>query len=165
MPTEPSTGPINTRKVQGRRTLRFSTLQEIRVEAQRLAAAERAGTLKVLGNWTLGQNLGHLALWMTLPMDKIPPSPWFIRLLGPLIKGRFLKGPIPTGFRMSGVEGGTLGIEPISTEEGLRRLVAAIDEARGFTEIKHPVFGHMTVAQRIALHCRHAELHLSFLVP
>lgn len=165
MPSDAPLSPIDTRSVQGRRELRFSTLQEIRAEAERLAKAERAGSLKVLGNWTLGQTLGHLALWITLPMDKIPPAPWFIRLLGPVIKGRFLKGPMPSGFRMSRVEGGTLGIEPLSTDEGLRRLSNAVDEARGFTDVKHPVFGHMTAAQRIALHCRHAELHLSFLVP
>ena len=51
-------------KTASRRALHFNTIPDAIAEADRLAAADRAGKLKQLGNWTLGQNLGHLASWV-----------------------------------------------------------------------------------------------------
>ena len=54
---------VDTGKVPGRRPLRFESIDQVLAEVDRLVEAERAGQLKRLGNWTLGQVLGHLAVW------------------------------------------------------------------------------------------------------
>lgn len=55
--------PVDTKKVAGRRMLRFESLDQVIADVDRLVEAERAGRLTRLGNWTLGQTLGHLAAW------------------------------------------------------------------------------------------------------
>ena len=39
---------------------------------EQLAAAEREGRLRSVGNWTLGQTLGHLAAWADYSYDGVP---------------------------------------------------------------------------------------------
>jgi hypothetical protein len=51
---------INTPRAQ-RRALHFDTLGDVLRDVDRIVAAERAGTLRRTGNWTVGQTLGHLA--------------------------------------------------------------------------------------------------------
>ena len=53
-----SSSPVNTGKVADRRVLRFESIDQVLAEVDRLAAAERAGRLRRLGDWTLGQALG-----------------------------------------------------------------------------------------------------------
>jgi hypothetical protein len=49
-------------------------------EVDRLVEAERGGRLKRLGNWTLGQTLGHLAEWAEYGYSGCPLKvPFFIR--------------------------------------------------------------------------------------
>jgi hypothetical protein len=42
-----------------RRKLRFASIDDALIEAERLVAAEREGRLDCVGNWKLGQALGH----------------------------------------------------------------------------------------------------------
>jgi hypothetical protein len=58
-----SSAPVDTAKVANRRSLRFESIDHVLAEVDRLAESRRAGRLKRLGNWTLGQALGHLATW------------------------------------------------------------------------------------------------------
>ncbi|HLL90831.1 MAG TPA: DUF1569 domain-containing protein, partial [Tepidisphaeraceae bacterium] len=110
--------PIDTKRVVGRRTLSFATLDEVLADARALAATDRAGRLRPLGNWTVGQTFGHLAAWIDYAYDGYPaPTPWFIRLLGRLMKPRVLKGTPPPGFRIPGVAGGTYATDPLSTDD------------------------------------------------
>ncbi len=160
---------IDTGRVKGRRTLRFATLNEAMAEAERVVAAEKAGSLERLGNWSAGQTLGHLAAWMSFPYDGYPPgfgAPWFIRVLLKLQKKKFLNGSLPAGVRIPHVPGGTLGTESMSADEGLARYrrAAARLEA-GAPTCDNIVFGPLTHEEWTKLNLRHAELHLSFLVP
>jgi len=59
-----SSAAVDTAKVAERRILRFESIDEVLAEVNRLGEAERAGRLKHVGNWTLGQTLGHLAAWV-----------------------------------------------------------------------------------------------------
>ena len=53
--------------------------------------------------------------------------------------------------------------EPVTPQEGLRRLQEAVKRFRAdITRKPHNVFGKMTGAQWHQLHLRHAELHMSF---
>src|SRR5215468_5699248 len=65
---------VNTKKVTGRRSLRFSTIDDVLADADRIAAADRAGTLKRLGNWTPGTIFTHVANWSSYPFDGYPEA-------------------------------------------------------------------------------------------
>lgn len=162
-------GTVDTRKISDRRRLRFETFEEMWAEVERIAAAERAGRLRRVGNWTAGQIFGHLATWARYPHEGYPREllpPWFIRLLVRFAKRRFIYGEMPAGVRIPRVKGGTMGTEPMSLDEGLRRLREAWTRLRNEAPVKpNPLFGPMTHEEWIAANLRHAELHLGFLHP
>ena len=58
-----------------RRKLSFSSLDDAVQEAERLL---KNGYGKV-GNWSLGQCCGHLAEWLTYPIDGFPRMPLLLR--------------------------------------------------------------------------------------
>src|SRR5688500_10147814 len=107
-----------------RRTLHFNTLDETLADAERLVAAEREGTLTRCGNWTLGQALGHLATWANFALDGYPPevrAPLPVRMILRLMKGTILRKGMRPGVKLGRLPGGTMGLEPLDAEEGLRR--------------------------------------------
>lgn len=167
--TAPAGSNVNTGKVAGRRGLRFENSRQMMMDVERIAAAERAGRLRRSGNWTAGQVFGHLAAWANYPFDGYPPqlhAPWFIRLLVRLKKKQFLYGKMPSGVRIPGIEGGTVGTEPLSLDDGLDGLRKAWERLDALAPaIPNPVFGPLTHDEWKGLNLRHAELHLSFLHP
>lgn len=152
-----------------RRKLRFETLDDALAEAERLAAAERDGRLTHTGNWTLGQTLGHLATWTNFAFDGYPPevhAPLPVRLILRLLRNRILNTGMQPGVKIGKVPGGTLGLDVLPTDEGLRRFRAALERLRGTGPgVVNPAFGRLTHGQWIQLNLRHAELHLGFQVP
>jgi hypothetical protein len=162
-----TTTPIDTGKVTSRRTLRFHSIDEALTEANRLAEAERQGRLTQVGNWTLGQALGHIAGWTEFGYNGFPiGAPWFVRLIVWFQRKKFLYGAIPAGVKIPGVIGGTLATEPVSLDDGLGRFQATFQRLKTEPQ-KHPspVLGKLTHEESIALNLRHAELHLSFFTP
>jgi hypothetical protein len=92
-------------------------------EVERLAEAERAGRLRRLGNWTLGQTLAHLAAWAEYGYTGAPLQvPFFLRWVLRLRKRTFLYGPMRAGVKIPGVEGGTLATDRVPLDEGLGRF-------------------------------------------
>src|SRR5262245_30744732 len=158
---------LNTGKVAGRRTLRFESIDQAIDEANRLLMAERAGRLSHLGNWTLGQALGHLAVWSEFSYTGVPLNPpFFIRWILRFQKKKFLRGPMRAGVHIPNCPGGTLGIDPMPLDEALDRYKKIMQRLKvEAPTFKSPIFGHMTHEESIALTLRHAELHLSFFVP
>jgi len=155
---------IDTRKVQ-RRTLRFESISQLRDELARIEAAHASGTLRTLGNWSVGQILGHLAAWTDYAYDGYPMRPpGWVRLLGRLMKGKFLRSEMPTGFRFRGAPEGTYGVEPLEFDDGMRRLRLALArlEATAPT-MPSPVLGPLGHDEWIRLHLNHAALHLGYL--
>ena len=156
--------PIRTCDVTGRRPLHFNTIDDALADVERLAAAEKQGRLKRLGNWTFGQILGHLASWARYSYDGVPIKvPFFIRWVVRPLKRRAISKPMPAGRSIPRVPGGTVGTDNLSTDEGLARF------RESFTRLKdecpgrpHLLFGKLTHDQWINLNLRHAELHLSF---
>ena len=63
---------IDTTKVANRRQVRYNSLDDVLADAEHLVQLEAEGKLRPLGNMTLGQALGHLALWMHASVDGIP---------------------------------------------------------------------------------------------
>jgi hypothetical protein len=163
--TKATTSPIDTGRITGRRELRFTRIDEVLADVDRLAAAEREGRLQRLGNWTFGQTLGHLAGWADYSYDGVPLQvPFFVRLMMRPMKRRFLRGPMPAGRNISKVPGGTLATEALSSEEGLSRFRRSFIRLRDQSPTRpHLLFGPLTHEQWTQSHLRHAELHLSFL--
>lgn len=162
--------PVNTKSVAGYRTLRFDSLDAMLAEAHRCAAAERQGSLQRLGNWTTGQIFAHLAAFMNYPYDGYPPSlgtpPWLIRVILRPFKKKYLYKSLPRGVRIPKVPGGTVGADDVSTDEGLARLEAAAARLkRQPPSTPNLMFGPLTHDEWLNLHCRHAELHLGYLLP
>jgi len=157
---------IDTKKVRERRKLRFESVNDVLRDAENLEEAARSGTLQAGGNWSLGQTLAHLAAWVEMPFDGYPEMqrpPWWMRLLRPMIRRQLINKGFPAGVRITGVEGGTFGIEPCEFDDGLARLQRAY--GRLVTEepkYESPVFGSMSRDDWVKFHLRHAELHLSF---
>jgi hypothetical protein len=163
-----TTGAVDTRKVRGRRTLKFDSLDACLAEVARLREAEHAGKLKALGNWTLGQTLGHLAAWVEywyvgFPM---PKPPWAVRVVSKGMLWWFLNAPMEPGFRLPGAKQGTWGQEPCSVPDGEARLRGMFERLkREKASVPSPLFGMLPQEKLIKLHLRHAELHLGFFVP
>ena len=156
----------STRK---RRTLRFHTIDDALAEAERLVAAERSGQLDCVGNWKLGQALGHLATWANFAHDGYPPevrAPLPVRMILRLMRGTIINKGMMPGVRIGKLPGGTVGLEPMDADEGLRRFRTAMERLRASAPtVANPVFGKLTHEQWIQLNLRHAELHLSFQCP
>jgi hypothetical protein len=165
--TQVSSGVVDTGKVAERRVLRFESIDEMLAEVDRLVAAERAGKLKRLGNWTLGQALGHLACWGEYAYTGSPLKvPFFIKWILRMRKQKFLYGPMRAGVKIPGVEGGTLATDPVSLDEAATRLHKVMERMK----VEEPtapnsIFGKLSHAESTALNLRHAELHLGFFVP
>ena len=150
---------IKTKKVQGRRTVRYESFDELFADARRFSGPE----VRTLGNWSQGQIFKHIAQSMDTAIDGAGfsfPAPvrWIMSLL---MKRRFLTKPLPAGFKSPHkfIPGET------SAEEGLATLEKAI--ARQKQESKrapHPGFGKMSNEEHDKFNLRHAEMHMSFLV-
>jgi Protein of unknown function (DUF1569) len=160
---------VNTGKVKDRRKLRFESFDGAVRDAEMLAEAERRGTLRTTGNWTLGQAIGHVAAWARFPFDGYPPMPrlpWFMRLLVPLFKNSLLNRRLPAGARIGSVPGGTFATEPMEADAAIPRLREAFDRLKRESPVQpNPLLGPLTHDDWIKLNLRHAELHFSFFHP
>jgi Protein of unknown function (DUF1569) len=158
---------MDTQPSQQRRTLHFTNMDDIVRDAEKLAAAERKGKLRQLGNWTLGQASGHLAAWINYGFDGTPAKiPLIIRLFARPMRKKFIYKKMHPGGKLPKIPGGTLATDILPTDEGLARLRLACNRLKtDVPKIPNPVFGHLKADEWRNLHMRHAELHLSFLVP
>lgn len=142
---------------------RFESFDQLITEVRSLGARPT----RQLGNWSLAQICQHVGIGMreTVEADKLFDAPLWLRLLGPWLRGRVLKSGLPRGFQIP--RGGERLIPPpVSFDEGLAALEAGIATLKASDRrIAHPVFGRMSIAQWDQFHLRHAEMHLSFIVP
>lgn len=155
---------INTGKVTGRRQLHFDNLDDIRADVDQLA---KWPSIRTLGNWSAGQILWHLAVVMKGSIDGIPPMmPGFVMsIMRFLFKRRFLTKTMSAGFKLP-AKAASIIPPPTSFEDGLRFIRQALDRLQKESQrAPSPVLGPLTREEWDQLHCRHAELHLSFLVP
>jgi hypothetical protein len=155
---------VNTKHATGRRKLRFESLDEVWADVEQLAS----GPYTRLGNWSLGEIADHLANALDSATDNNQYQPgWFIGLIGPLLKSRALRETLPAGFRMPA------GMRPIfmpkdgaTDDEGIAHLKKSIERFKvADLPPRSPTLGSMTPDEWLQFHCRHAELHLSFLIP
>jgi hypothetical protein len=159
-----TTMAVNTRRVTDRRSVRYESFQAFLGDAENLAHGE----VLTLGNWSLGQIFLHLARTVHASIDGLEvKAPWSSRLAARFVyRRRLLSGPMPAGMRLPRDAAARLLPEPIGTEEGLAALREAL-ERLGFETDRaaHPLLGEMSLDQWDNFHLRHAELHMSFVVP
>jgi hypothetical protein len=162
--------PVNTAKVKDRRTLSFRHFNDIRRDLTTLENAHRAKRNRATGNWSPGQILAHLAGFINYPYDGYPKElgnpPAIIRFILKFMKKTYIWKRLPVGVAIPGVPGGTVGADNVMFEIGMERLRTALDRMeRTPPTTPNKMFGMLTHEEWMALQCRHAELHLSFLHP
>ena len=163
MTATPST-PINTSRIPNRRKLHFNSLDEILADVDALA---QAPSIQPLGNWSPGQILNHLSKTMNYSIDGFPAQmPAIIRFFMRLfMKNRLLNKPMSPGFKLPKSASYMLPL-PTVLNEGLAQFRAAIQRQKTETRrVPSPFLGPFTNEDWTRLHCRHAELHLGFLIP
>ncbi|QDT95583.1 DUF1569 domain-containing protein [Gimesia aquarii] len=151
---------VVTKKVQGRRTVRYETLDELLAEAEQLATSN----IRTLGNWSLGQNFKHIAMALDSSIDgsdfKLPAPMRFLMSL--FMKRKFLTKSIPPGFKSTA----KFIPDKTSTEDGLTALREAVARQKQESKrVPHPGFGKLTKKEWEDFNLRHAEMHMSFIVP
>jgi hypothetical protein len=153
---------VDTRNVKGRRNLHYANYQELLDDVHALAAR----TTRQLGNWSLGQILQHLARAMNMAIDGPPYKPaWVLRVLGPFFKKRVISRPMSPGFRLP-KNAKALIPEQSDVAAGVAAVEKAVTRLQQNPDRKpHFVFGPMTPQEWDLLQLRHAEMHLSFIVP
>jgi len=145
-----------------RRTLHFTSYQDILDDVHQL----EKGPTRHLGNWSLGQVCEHLAKAFEYAVDGAPFGvPWYLRIVGPIIKKRVISRPIKPGFKLPASAAEYLPSSDDPTE-GIRRMERGIARYQQAAELKpHVIFGRMSRAEYDQLNFRHAEMHLSFILP
>lgn len=151
---------INTKKVKGRRQVRYESLDELLAEAENLANTE----VRTLGNWSPGQIYKHMAHSLDVSIDGagfMMPAP--VRfLMSLLMKRKFLNVAVPAGFKAPP----EFNPDETSSEEGLADLRTAIVRQKQEPErAPHPAFGNIGHDGWNDFHLRHAEMHMSFIIP
>lgn len=156
--------PVDSKTVQGRRELHFTSLDDLVNDAEKLVSSP---TTKTLGNWPLSQLLTHLATAMNGSIDGIKFSvPWYVRVFGFFIKSGVLKRGVGPGFSLPKEREAGAFPAASSPQEALEMLRQAAGRLKNEPATAvHPVFGKLTPEEWNLLHLRHAEMHLSFAVP
>lgn len=155
---------IKTSAVKGRRVLRFQDLDDVRRDAEDVAS--RPG--RTLGNWSVAQILDHLANGIRAGFEGPEVNaPWYVRMIiAPLIRERMLAKGMPAGFSLPRQMLHFMPGEDATVETSLQSYRAWLHELKERSpHLRHPAFGRLSHADWIRLHLRHAELHLSFIVP
>ncbi len=152
---------VSTRAVTDRRSLRFDAIDGILADVEALNGTR----LRTTGNWTAGQIVLHVSLLIGASLDGFGyrlPLP--IRVLARLGKERTLRGGMKPGFpvpkKLSHLRPGpeVTWDDALADLRGNTRRIGAGEQMTA----ESPLFGRMTHREWVRLHCRHAELHLSF---
>jgi hypothetical protein len=154
---------MSTKTSGSRRTVRYSTLSDISQDAEQLLAHHHT-----VGNWTFGQICQHLAKTMNCTFDGFGfQAPWFARwFIAPFVKNSLLIKPMSAGFKLQESGKAILPGDNVSGVDGLQQLKAAIERySHEVPTAPHPFLGNMASEEVVQLQLRHAELHMSFVVP
>lgn len=145
----------------GRRTLRYSSLDEVMPDVEALLQGHTT-----VGAWTLAQICRHLSTVMRLVVD-LPastpsdPSQW----VGEEKKREVLESrKLPEGLPAPPTILPPGGLDEREEAGGLRRAIARYQASPG-PRIPHRIFGPLTKAEWDQLQLIHLAHHLSFATP
>lgn len=183
-----STPRVDTRRVR-RRPVRLAAWSDLAAELERVQSASRAaaqgtGAFRVLGNWSAGQILQHLATTIERSMDGFrAPAAWEIpsgsgveKLVGYPDRARRRDGVAMARAKLLGHEhdpagpsvGGAGELDPwaqVWTDDGVALLRRSLDRVHAGHRMERPspTIGPLSPDEWARFHLRHAELHLSFI--
>jgi len=146
-----------------RRQVEYRSLDEFLADAGRLVDADATTT----GNWSLGRILEHLTTVMNKSIDGFQSkAPLPMRLVARyLLKQRILTKKMAPGFQLPPQAATEIVPAEIDRHEALAHLRQAIERLRQVPgRVESPFLGPLDIEQWNQLHCRHAELHMSFVV-
>ena len=154
---------VDTRKVVGRREVHYESLEDLIADARRCAE----GDWITIGNWSMGQIYHHLSVTLHATIDGYGFRVfWPKRLLARIFfKNRFLTQGFQPGVT---IPGKMKRLEPtdMPVEDALTQLATAIERYQANPKrAAHPLFGQFTSEESDQFQLRHAELHMSFIVP
>ena len=153
---------VETKKVTDRRTLAFEQLSDIAADIDALDGQ----TLRSTGNWTPAQNLQHVSKIIQCSIDGFgdAKAPLLFRTIARFFKGVALRKTFGAGFKLPSGLSQFLPDDDVTWEQAtaeFRTLMDRLTDGARMTQ-RSPVLGPMTHEDWVRLHCRHAELHLSF---
>lgn len=154
---------VNVKSVTDRRTLHFKGLDDILADIEQ---PDRAGRVRSTGNWTPGQIVEHVARFIEYSLDGFPfTAPWPLRVIGVMIRGAVLRNPMKAGVKPPKDMRAHEPDESVTWDEAVQHLRSLVERVRGGELMRQPspVFGSLSHEQWAMLHCRHAEMHFSFL--
>ncbi|MCA9074649.1 MAG: DUF1569 domain-containing protein [Planctomycetaceae bacterium] len=155
---------VQTKSVKGRRTVQYESFDDLLEDAEAMAHS----VVETKGNWSLGQIFQHLASALESTIDGFSfKAPLHIRLVAPFLKKRFITKGIPPGFKLpASAQEQLVPAATVSTAEALDALRLAVSRSESESKRSpHPVFGRLTKQESDQLQLRHAEMHMSFVVP
>ena len=163
--TIPSTNAAADHVQSGdRRTLHFDSVNDILRDVEKL----NHGEIITTGNWSAAQIVLHINEIIVMSLDGFTfKAPWVLRVIGRLTRPYFLKRGFKPGFKVP--PNAPSLIPPSDTAwtealEAIRHTVQRIRNGERMT-VPSPLFGKLTHEQWEQFHCRHAELHFSFMHP
>ncbi|MBS0206881.1 MAG: DUF1569 domain-containing protein [Planctomycetes bacterium] len=155
---------VNTARMAGRRTLKFSGLDDVLHDAEQVALQPG----KTVGNWSVAQILEHLSKSIQAGFEGPEVrAPWFVRwIIAPMIRERMLSRGMPAGFALPKKMNHFMPGTDADVQHSLQNLRTWINRLKSDSPtVGHLAFGKLSHADWIRLHTRHGELHLSFIVP
>jgi hypothetical protein len=146
---------------EGRRTLRYESLDEVMADVERLLKGH-----KTVGNWSLAQICRHLSTAMRRIVDLPASTPQDPSKWVPEEQKRQVmeSGLLPEGLPAPPEITPTETLVPGEEAEGLRAAIAYYKASSG-PVIPHRIFGPLTRAEWDRLQLIHLAHHLSFAVP
>ncbi|MBI2824938.1 MAG: DUF1569 domain-containing protein [Planctomycetia bacterium] len=163
MATTTQAAPVDTSQVAGRRDVHYNAVDDILADAERLAA----GGYTRLGNWPLGKMAKHITNAFNMALDGPPTKvPLPIRVIARwLYKDKAIQKMRP-GFKLNATMAKHFVPGDTSDAEGIESLRTACRRWKSEKQRHpHPFFGKLTDDEWNRLMLRHAEMHMSFLVP
>ncbi|WP_439626960.1 DUF1569 domain-containing protein [Gemmata sp.] len=146
--------------------LSFASLDEVVADAENLLARgyDRAG------NWDLAQVAGHLANWLSYPVEGFPKVPlllqpvvWLVRTTaGKRMRDGVLANGFVPGTRTVPETVPAAGGDPAAAVARLRQAAERLKAHTG-PIVPSPLFGPMDKDTAVRLQLRHCEHHLGFL--
>jgi hypothetical protein len=143
----------------------FDSYADLLAEARLLADTPH----HTLGNWSLAQILEHLARACAFAVDGTEMRPpWFVRWIArTFLKQRLLTKTLPAGFKVPNKHTDSLVADSTTdVAAALSHLEQQIRRCQEAEQLQpNPVLGQLTRQQWEQFNLRHAEMHLSFVVP
>jgi len=156
-------------KKQPVREIEYASLSEMLADVESMLANGYVSH----GNWSLGQASGHVAEWMSYPIDGFPKPPWFMRAIFGVMKATGMCQRMANKILAEGFKPGmptapdTVPDSECDDREGVAKLRRVVNQTEQFSGELHlsPLFGKIDMATHVRVSLLHAQHHFGYLKP